>query len=152
MKSFFSFFLSLFLFFFIISFIYLFFLLRNWSTTTENEMRIVILKILIVYGKKINLSFQKKLPLVDLSTDTFCDEPVQPPVIEGAAAAVARGNCTFSTKASLVQKYGGEMLLTISKTGLVRMTVLICFPHRYFSSRVNNLRIALDDVIIRTSK
>ena len=115
-------------------------------------MRIVILKILIVYGKKINLSFQKKLPLVDLSTDTFCDEPVQPPVIEGAAAAVARGNCTFSTKASLVQKYGGEMLLTISKTGLVRMTVLICFPHRYFSSHVNNLRIALDDVIIRTLK
>ena len=79
------------------------------------------MKIVKVHGKEIYFSFQKKLPLVDLSTESFCDELAQPPGIHGAAAAVARGNCTFSAKAFLVQKYGGEMLLTISKTGLVRV-------------------------------
>ncbi len=54
----------------------------------------------------------------------WCAEPVPPtPPIDGAAAAVARGNCTFAEKARLVQEHGGEMALIVSADGLVSQGV-----------------------------
>ena len=65
------------------------------------------------------------MELKDESSELFCSDSASSHVdIKGKAAAIARGNCTFSTKAFLVQKYGGDMALIISKTGLVRLLVL----------------------------
>ena len=63
--------------------------------------------------------FQPKYPLTDFSNTTLCDVPDVAPDFSGSAVAVARGNCTFSEKAELVQLYHGEVALIVSKIEMV---------------------------------
>lgn len=52
----------------------------------------------------------------------FCRMPsVRVPLLNGSAAAVLRGNCTFAEKAHLVQSLGGSALLIVSPFELVRL-------------------------------
>ena len=63
--------------------------------------------------------FQPKYNLKDLADQDFCESPAKKPSISGDAVAIARGNCTFSEKARLVQDYGGETALIVSEGHLV---------------------------------
>ena len=57
--------------------------------------------------------------MVDLTPSFLCDDNPPSPDLTNSAAAMARGNCTFSEKARLVQQYGGKVALIVSKQPLV---------------------------------
>ena len=62
--------------------------------------------------------FQPIYNFKDLSNNDFCD-PLGKPRIKGDAVAIARGNCTFTEKARVVQMYEGEAALIVSRDYLV---------------------------------
>ena len=74
------------------------------------------------------LTLQPKWTLHDLTPSLLCNDTGDIPQFDGQAVAVIRGQCTFTQKAILAQKYGAAGLLLVSSELVCTIIINLKIP------------------------